>query len=403
MSDPTPYRDDLDHGHPADDLLGEPEHDDLAPARRPGSRRAERRRRGRGLGCLLVALVLVAGFAGALYLGVSWVSDRLGPGEANDDFPGGTPIEQCATGGDAQVTIEEGDSIRAMGTKLVDAGVVATVGAFVSAANSNPEATSIQVGTRSLCTEMAASEALDLLVDSSYIGAGGITITAGRTAEQTFELLSGATDIPVAEFQEAAQDPAVGLPAGANGDIEGYLFPDSYDFGPDPTAVSILTQMVQRFDEAAAEAGLVDDAVPGFTQHELLTLASIIQREVLLPEERPLVAEVIYDRLADECSGVPAGLLQMDSTVNYLLGSDTGTPYTTAEDRAIDDPYNTYLYPGLPPGPIAAPSEASMAAAVNPSDEGYCFFVAAGDGSNSSYFAATLAEHQANVSRSQDN
>lgn len=406
MSDPTPYRDDADDRHPADALLGDPEPyaaEEPAPGRRAGSRRAAKKRRGRGVGCLFLALVLVAGFAGALYLGGSWIADRLGSQESTDDFDGGTPVEECATSGDASVTIEEGDSIRQMGERLEEAGVVASVGAFVEAANADQGSTSIQVGTRSMCTEMSSAEAVDLLVDSAFIGGGGITITAGYTKERTFDLLSGATGIPVEEFETAASDPSIPLPADADGDVEGYLYPDSYDFGPDPTALSIITQMVERWSEAATEAGLTDDAVPGFSQHELLTLASIIQKEVLLPEERPAVAEVIYDRLANECAGVPAGLLQMDSTVNFLLGADTGTPFTTAEDRAIQSPYNTYVTPGLPPGPIGSPSEATMEAAVTPSDDGYCYFVAAGDGSNSSYFAATFAEHQENVARAQGN
>lgn len=399
MTDPhtpldLPGEEHVEH-HPDD------EHEQRAP-RPSGHRRAKKKKR---FGCFFVFLVVMAVVVGGLYFGVTRGVDALRDltgGGAPEDFAGGTPLAECAATGGVAVAIPAGASLGDMGTILADQGVVASREAFTAAAGANPEATSIQEGSRTMCAEMSGSEAVELLVDRAYIGSGGITITAGRTAPQTFELLSGATDIPVAEFEAAAQDPAIGLPAGAGGNVEGFLYPDSYDFGPDATAVSILTQMVARWNEVATEVGLVDDAVPGYTQFELLTLASIIEKEVLLPDERPAVAEVIFDRLADECTGVPAGLLQMDSTVNFIKG-DTDTPFTTDEDRASDDPYNTYRFAGLPPGPIATPGRSAMEGAVNPTSEDYCYFVAAGDGSNSSLFAATYAEHLANVDRSRQN
>lgn len=404
MSDPT-HRDGGDSllpGHRADVPVGADGshgdgYEDVPPARHAGSRRAEKRKGGRGLGCLVLALVMIAGAVGLLYVGVSWVADRLGGGEA-EDYDGVASVEECAAGGDVEVTIPSGYGDSQIGNLLEEEGVVASAEAYTSAV-AVADGT-VRDGLRSMCREMSGEQAAQLLINADYIGSG-ITIQAGRTAEKTFELLAGATEIPAEDFAAAAEDPAIGLPDSAGGDIEGYLFPDSYNFGRNPTAVSILTQMVDRWKEVAEEVGFVDDAVPGYTQHELLTIASIIEREVLMPEERPAVAEVVYDRLDAQCEGVPAGLLQMDSTVNYLLGSDTGTPYTTAEDRRIDSPYNTYLTPGLPPGPIAAPGRAAMEGAIDPTDEGYCYFVAANDGTNSSVFAADYDEHLENVRRAQ--
>lgn len=386
-----------DEYHPDDGYHPDDEHE-RAP-RPSGHRRAKKKKKGR-FGCLFVFVVVIALVVGGLYYGVSWVSDRLAGGGEPEDFDGVASVAECATGaGDVQITVPAGYSAGQIGQLLADEGVVASSGAFTTALASS----SVRDGERSMCTGMSGAQAAELMTNADYIGgAGGITITAGRTAPQTFELLSGATGIPVADFEAAAEDPAIGLPAEANGNIEGYLFPDSYNFGPEPTAVDILTQMVARWQEVATEVGLVDDAVPGYTQFELLTLASIIEKEVLLPEERPAVAEVIYDRLEDQCAGVPEGLLQMDSTVNFIKG-ETDTPFTTDEDRASPSPYNTYRFAGLPPGPIATPGRTAMEGAVNPSDEGYCFFVAAGDGSNSSVFAATLEEHNANVRRAQQN
>ncbi|MFW6774744.1 endolytic transglycosylase MltG [Nocardioides sp. CPCC 205120] len=412
MSDPSPHHrqspldalgaDDPhhdDHGAYPDEYPAEypdEHHDDEAyePRRQGGSRRAKKKRK--PVGCLLVALVLVVAFAGGLYLGVSWVADRLNGGGEPEDFEGVASVEECATSGEVEITVPPGYVGSDIGRLLVDEGVVASSGAFTSAVGSG----SVRDGTRTMCEGMSGAQAAELMTNADYIGGGnGITITAGKTKEQTLALLAEATGVPVEDFTAAAEDPAIGLPEGANGDVEGYLFPDSYDFGPEPTAVSILTQMVERSKEVAAEAGLTDDAVPGYTQHELLTLASIIEKEVLLPDERAAVAEVVYDRLEGACvaEGVPAGMLQMDSTVNYLLGAGTGTPDTTAEDRQIDSPYNTYRYPGLPPGPIASPGRASMEGAVDPTDEGYCFFVASGRDSGESLFAATYQEHLRNV------
>ncbi|MDF9717685.1 endolytic transglycosylase MltG [Nocardioides sp. ChNu-153] len=408
MSDPSPHHDDrldvlgaddpYDEHHAYDEHAGydEVHHDEEAyePRRQGGSRRAKKKRR--PVGCLLGFLVVMALVVGGLYLGVSWVADRLGGGGDPEDFDGVASVEECATSGEVEITVPEGYLIGQIGRLLADEGVVASSGAFTSAVGAG----SVRDGTRTMCEGMSGAQAAELMTNADYIGGGnGITITAGRTAEQTFALLAEATGLPVEDFAAAAEDPAIGLPEGADS-VEGYLFPDSYDFGPEPTAVSIVTQMVERWKEVAAEVGLVDDAVPGYTQAELLTVASIIEKEVLLPEERPAVAEVIYDRLADQCVGVPAGLLQMDSTVNFIKG-ETDTPFTTDEDRAVQSPYNTYVEPGLPPGPISAPGRSAMEGAVNPTSEGYCYFVAAGDGSNSSDFAVTYADHLENVRRAQ--
>src|SRR3546814_9830929 len=107
-------------------------------------------------------------------------------------------------------------------------------------------------------------------------------------------------------------------------------------------------------------------------------MASIIEKEVNRPEDMPAVAEVIFNRLDGSCveQGIPKGLLQMDSTVHFLEGGGAGSVYTSAEARESDSPYNTYKQAGLPPGPIASPGQAAMEAILEPTDKGYCFFVA---------------------------
>lgn len=399
MSDPTPYDDDsLLPGGPATD-----EHDPVEerPARAAGSRRAAKKRR-RPLGCLFGVVAALAVMSVVLYLGARWLAGAMGGGESTEDYAGGTPIEQCATDGEVEVTIAEGDSLRAMGEKLADQDVVATAGAFVSAADANEAATSIQVGVRRMCTQMAASEAVELLTQTNYIGIGGVTIPEGLRVDQIVERVSEATSVPAEDLQTVLDDPAqleqLGLPASADGNPEGYLYPARYDFGAEPSPEKIIGDMIGQWNSVAESVGFTDDAVPGFDQHELLTIASIIEREVMRDEDRPAVAEVIYDRLDGTCvgAGIPQGLLQMDSTIHYLSGGGTGSVFTDSEARESDSPYNTYRISGLPPTPIASPGRASMEAAIAPTSEEWCYFVAVDLASGETSFATDEAGHEAN-------
>jgi UPF0755 protein len=169
--------------------------------------------------------------------------------------------------------------------------------------------------------------------------------------------------------------------------LEGYLFPDTYQFGRRATAAEMLAAMVKRFRAAAAALGLRAD-VP-----RAVTLASLIERETPIEKERPLVASVFVNRLA---KGMP---LETDPSVIYaamLAGRYRGTIYQS--DLSADSPYNTYKKSGLPPGPVCNPGISSLKAAMNPAKTDYLYFVAASaDSSGHSRFAATLEEHQRNV------
>lgn len=169
--------------------------------------------------------------------------------------------------------------------------------------------------------------------------------------------------------------------------LEGYLFPDTYHFQRKATADKITAAMVKRFRVAASSIGLTHDF------RRVVTLASIVEKETPLPDERPLVASVMANRLA---RNMP---LMTDPTVIYALlreGRYRGTIY--ASDLTNDSPYNTYRHAGLPPGPIANPGLASLRAAMNPAKTGYMYFVAAtGNASGPSRFATTLEEHEQNV------
>jgi UPF0755 protein len=169
--------------------------------------------------------------------------------------------------------------------------------------------------------------------------------------------------------------------------LEGYLFPDTYEFGRRTTAIQMVTAMVKRFRSATESLGLQGNT------HRLVTMASLIERETPIEKERPLVASVFENRLAQ---GMP---LETDPSVIYaalLNGRYRGTIYQS--DLAAESPYNTYKNSGLPPGPICNPGLSSLNAALHPAQTNYLYFVAAGaDPSGRSRFAATLEEHQKNV------
>lgn len=168
--------------------------------------------------------------------------------------------------------------------------------------------------------------------------------------------------------------------------LEGYLFPDTYQFSRIMTMHDIAAVMVRRFQKEAQSLGLTGDA------HHLVTLASIVEKETAAPDERPEVASVYANRLAKNMA------LAADPTVVYaamLKGNYRGAIYQS--DLQSDSPYNTYRFAGLPPGPIANPGAASLKAAMEPAKTPYLFFVAAGDGSGRHHFSATFEQHERNV------
>lgn len=360
---------------------------------RPRRQRRRRRKRSRfgSFVAVLASLAVIGAVLGGVYYGGSALLNSVDGllGEA-EDFPGpGT--------GEVPVTIEEGATLRAMGATLVEAGVVASQDAFIAAADQNPDARSIQPGNYVLRSEMSAADAVAALV----AGQGGerVSLPEGLRVEQTVERLAEASGFSAEELR-AAVDGAT-LPEYAEGAAEGFLFPASYDLGGDVTPQSLVAAMVARFEQAATEVDLVGRAdTLGYTPREIVTVASIVQREVSREEDMPRVAEVIYNRLSGACAanGVVQERLQMDSTVHYAV-NDYSSVYTSSDQRAVDSPYNTYRVSGLPPGPIASPGEASLAAALNPSSDGSCYFVAVNLETGETAFAVTAAEHEANIAR----
>jgi UPF0755 protein len=325
-----------------------------------------RHRRRSGLGCLavLIALAVLAGGAYFAYdRGMEALRDRFDPAP---DYAG--------TGsGSVMVEVQEGDNATDIAQTLVSEDVVKSVEAFTEAAMANPESTGIQVGFYEMKKQMSAESALDVLIDPGNMVQSAVTVPEGYRLEQIIATLAKNTDFSKKQYEKVLSRPgAIGLPPYAKGNAEGYLFPATYMLPPNATPKSILTMMVDRWRQAAEEAGLMEASRRlGYTPAELMVVASLVEAESNRDADRGKVARVIYNRLETDATN---GLLQIDAAVNYAHDRDLGIALTT-EDLEIDSPYNTYRNPGLPPTPIEAPGDAAIEAAANPTEGPWVYYV----------------------------
>lgn len=367
-------------------LAPEQEHGEAPPPSRRSRRdtkeqqvRQRKSRRRRSVVVLVLALALVGGAAFVVWSVVGGLFSADDAEQTVQDYPG-------PGSGEVQVTVASGDTGGAIGQTLADAGVVATARAFSDAYAQNPNAQSIQPGTYALQLEMKASDAVNALLDEDNRVSNRVTVPEGFTAEQIYQRIYEITTIPVEDLQAAAADTAgIGLPAEAGGNIEGWLFPATYEVEPGSSATSVLSQMVSR-----TVAVLTDRQVPQDQWETVLNKASIVEREGKLPDDRPKIARAIENRLA---IAMP---LQVDATVLYGLGV-TGRGPTRAETQDASNVYNTYKHTGLPPGPIANPGEVSIDAVLQPADGDWLFWVTVNPETGETKFAKTFDEHQTYV------
>jgi len=343
------------------DDAGDPPDEDYPPE---GGRR---KRRGRSIPGCLAALVALALIAGGAYVAVTksaeFIRDQFSTAA---DYPGP---------GRGKVTfeVESGDTVGQIGRNLKAKGVVESVDAFIEASDGE---SNIQVGFYQLKKEMRAADAFDILSNPANIIKNTVTIPEGERVVDIIKRLSDSTDFPPRAFEKALANPAkLGLPDYAEGNAEGYLFPSTYDFGPNDKPLDMLKRMVARWQQAADDAGLEDAAeAMGYTPHEMMTIASMIEAEGR-GDYRVKIARVIYNRLEIDPNPA-AGFLQIDATVNYALGKPGPAVLTQEEiDSVADSPYNTYRQKGLPPGPIEAPGEDAIEAALNPEEGPWFFYV----------------------------
>jgi UPF0755 protein len=353
--------------------------------RHRGVRRKRGRRRAAGCLAVLVSLVVLVGLAGfAVVKGRAYLEDVFAP-----------PPDYSGDGrGSVLVEVQDGDTSTEIADTLYKSGVVASEEAFIDVAREEPRATLIQVGFYDMAHRMSAQAALNRMLDPSSIVTNAVTVPEGYTVEQTLQQAAADSDLALGKLQQAADDPqSLGLPAYAGGNPEGYLFPATYELAPNATEEQMLRMMVSRFEQSAQRLDLERQARRlGMSPQQVVTVASIVQREARQPADFAKVARVIYNRLE---RGMP---LQMDSTVHYAVGK-TGQVTTTDEDRASSSPYNTYRVTGLPPGPIASPGDSALQAALHPAEGDWIYFVTVNIDTGETKFAVTDAQHQKNVAQ----
>jgi UPF0755 protein len=353
-----------------------------APRRSAGSSR----RRGRGVpGCVAVLVALV------VVLAIAWVGGSKGYHFLKDHI--GNSAADYAGPGTGSVTFEvhKGDSATEIGRNLKAAGVVESVQAFIDAANADSRSGGIQVGYYQLKKQMKASAALAVLVDPKSLIQSLVVVPEGARVEQIVDTIVAKTSIKRSDVIAALKSPQLGLPAAANGNPEGYLFPATYSVVPGETAIQLLKQMVAK--SAAVDSSLHLDtaaAKVGLTPEQVVTVASILEYEAKRPEDYPKVARTIYNRLK---AGMP---LQSDATVSYA-SHVSGEVWTTESMRSNESPYNTYQHTGLPPGPIGNPGETTLKAALAPADGSWLYWVVVNLKTGETVFSNTLAEHNAAV------
>lgn len=346
----------------------------------------EDRRRGRGaLGCLIAFIVLAALAAGAFFFLQAPVTAFLDRFQPPEDYAG-------AGSGEVVFMINEGDGGEVIAANLEEQDIVASAEAFIDEIRSRDEAPTFYPGAYGLANQMSAEAALDALLDPATKMENTFVIQEGLWARDALAAASAATGIPVEELEAAAADPqALGLPAEATS-VEGFLFPATYTFPPDVTADEVIRTLVDRTFQSLDAAGVAPE-----DRWETIIIASLIERESGSETDSYKVSRVIQNRL--DPAQFDSGLLQFDSTVHYGTGDDTLVTTTDAERADASNPYNTYVHPGLPPGPIGNPGDVAIDAARNPADGPWLYFVTVNLETGETVFSATFAEHEQAVQR----
>jgi UPF0755 protein len=322
-------------------------------------------RRGR-----LVAVAVLAGLAAV----EAWRILTPGPSVADGPRVVEVPAQSGVTG---------------IAGRLARAGVIRSPEGFVALSLVRGSFRSLQAGEYEVPAG-ASTLAVLRLVESGRVRRHAVLHPEGATVSELARTLEAAGLLPAAEVLRVATDPAFltahDIPAPT---AEGYLFPDTYHLVRGLTAEQVLGRMVQRLHQKVTPELRARARERNLSLHELLTLASIVEREAVVPAERPLIAAVFWNRLR---LGMP---LQADPTVQYALGKDRRTLSRT--DLAADHPYNTYQRAGLPPGPIASPGLDAIRAVLDPAPVRYLYFVKKDDQHH--HFSESLDEHRRAVQR----
>lgn len=352
----------------------------------------EVRHRSKGWIAVLIALAVLVG--GVWFVGGkawdAWMGFRT-----KDDYIGAgvNPI---------QVEIPKGASMTAVGKLLEEKDVVKSADSFRRYAQSRPDESSrVQAGQYNLKTQMSVMTAFEALLDQNNLVRNKMQL---REGQRTSELLAGmaqASKLPVEEFQALAKDPSkLGLPDWGKNNVDGFLFPDTYELGGSPTAEGTMKMTVDNFKRVIERNDWVNHATasPAKDPYTALIMAALIEREAMTTEDRQKAARVFYNRLEKKMP------LQSDATVAYA-NNITGRVTTTPKERELDSPYNLYLAKNagkLTPTPITSPSEDALQAAVTPAEGNWLFFVVVNLDTGETVFSDTLEQHQQATKRFQD-
>lgn len=376
----------------------------------------------------VLAVALTGCFTAMLILYDRWQSARLGGSivvEAGDPdlnpaerfylqaylAANAEELERPLGDGGEEVTfvISPGEHANQIASNLVEAGLLADTELFRNYIRYYGLDSRLEAGTFNLTPAWTIPE-LAMALTSAYAQEAIVTLIEGWRLEEMAASLAETQPaaIDAQEFLSIAQRPSPSLLArhdflrtlSPGASLEGFLFPDTYRVPADADAAYLVDRMLENFGQQMTPAMRQQIGAQGLSVHEAVTLASIIEREAVVNEERPLIARVFLNRLNQGMR------LEADPTVQYALGYQADTnrwwksPLTQA-DLQVDSPYNTYLYPALPPGPIANPGLATLEAVAQPEEAPYLFFVTdcSGAAPGSHVFSETFEEHLDNVAR----
>ncbi|MCC3375618.1 endolytic transglycosylase MltG [Cohnella sp. REN36] len=319
-------------------------------------------------------------------------------------------LRPTKAGEPVRVTIDKGMRAKSVSERLEQNGLIRNAFLFSIWMKLKSEGSRFQAGEYALSPGMSNGEIVAKLNNGETVAAETIkfTIPEGYTVVQIAERLAKAGYVDKDKFLQAVSNPSrfgssnwakmIPTDAKLRYPLEGYLFPETYELKKGSSEEDIANRMLSELDRKLNQ--LPEDwqsamQERGWTMHQLLTAASLVEREVVKDEERPIVASVIVNRLNKKMP------LQIDATIQYLL--DKQKEKLTTADLEVKSPYNTYKNAGLPPGPIASPSLKSIEAVLFPAETDYLYYVTKKDGSNTHLFAETYKQHLKNIQTSEKN
>jgi len=345
----------------------------------------EKKRRKGAWGCLIVLVVVLALLAGGAFAFQGPIGALISKTQGPADFQGsGTGV--------VTVMIHEGENGEDIANTLAKQKVVASFDAFYSLLLKQSPAPIFQPGVYKLANKMSAKSALSALMSPENKLDQTVIVPEGTAEADILQLVSEGTSIPLADLKAAAGEvSSYGLPPEAT-KLEGFLFPATYTFDPSMSAHDVLKTMVDRQFQALDAAGVAPT-----DRWKTIVLASLIQREAGLKDDYYKVSRVFLNRL--DPKQWSSGLLQSDATVAYGTGNTHRVSTTDAERADAGNPYNTYVHPGLPIGPISNPGDLAIDAALHPAEGTWLYFVTWNLDTGETIFSTTMEEHDAAVAK----